>query len=225
MNLDNKISHPSYGLINASRITGRFNYLYGSKVKNDSAVKITISRAATVRDVFAERFWEESRLIDIYLSPSQWAQMLTTMNTAPGTPCTINWLFSDGYIKPPAVEPDANVTQADEMRAHTAKLVGDLNDKLSAVKKILDDKKSLSQSDRRDILGILDSGISQLNGALPFAVEQFGKVCEKMVTQAKADIEAFRTITFAQLGQSALENISKQSAEKRLTFEEDRPGG
>ena len=99
------IKHPSFGVINVSRgvCSERMN-LFGSSIQQRTYIELTIHKAVLARHT--NRDWIRSEgvpIVSIYLSPSQFADAITSLNQGEGTPCTIT--FVDGHsVKEPQLE-------------------------------------------------------------------------------------------------------------------------
>jgi hypothetical protein len=88
-------SHPSYGVIGVSRVTGQAA-LFDSDVKHGHFIEITISEAKKHRTGFThEQVMGGKQLARVRMSFAQFAQFITTQNVGSGTPCTLVYVQGD----------------------------------------------------------------------------------------------------------------------------------
>lgn len=80
--------HPSYGMISLSRISAHGRALFGSSITHENSIELTISRASDIRDLHRNWYNPREELIRVEMSPTQFVEAMTTMNTT-GIPCTI----------------------------------------------------------------------------------------------------------------------------------------
>ena len=69
---------------------------------------------------------------------------------------------------------------------------------------LLDGKKPLSKAEKEAIKGVLDKTIMEVESNAPFVLEQFTESTEKIVVQAKAEVEAFASHAVQVAGLEAL---------------------
>jgi hypothetical protein len=127
-------------------------------------------------------------MIEVALSPAQFAELLTTMNSGPGVPGTLEKVMKN---------------RAQEFK-----------DALSEVTKIVEEKKALSKSDCKQIMGILSSMVMQFESNMPFYVGQFEEAAEKIAVQTKAEVDAFITHAVQSTGLETLRNQALQLTKK-----------
>jgi hypothetical protein len=92
-------THNSFGLISLSKhSTNKYFNLLGSNIKHETAIELTINLAEVLKDNFHTRYFPREKLISIYLSTTQFTNLLTTINST-GTPCTITFTKELGNIE------------------------------------------------------------------------------------------------------------------------------
>lgn len=206
-------THPSYGQARFSRIMGTFKNLYGSPVaEHHHAIELTISRSEISNDL--GRDWRHTRetLIQVLFSPSQFAELITTMNVGDGTACTIDFIQGLGSVpRPPATDQVEHERITAGFEEKLSGLVDLLRDKLSHVRELLA-KKSLSKEDRRDIERVVAGTLQEVEKNAPFIVEQFGRATERVVAAAKAEIDESVTSSIQRLGFKKLEELRATDA-------------
>ena len=189
-NKEETFAHESYGMIGLSRCRGNVR-LYGSSISNHgNFVTMRISHGERVHYLSKDWYRSTKRIAEIYLSSAQFAEMITSMNMGEGIPCTINWL-NGSVEEPPDVEIETEKVHADFNR-DLKDLVKNLKDSQKEIKDILG-QKSIKVADRKTIEAALAKIVQDVEANIPFVLSQFQEAAEKVVSHAKAEIEAFTT--------------------------------
>lgn len=199
--------HPSFGVIGAARWTagGKGMRLFGSALPGHNAgVTLTIKEASVRNDRGHEFIYGERLVAQVYLSPVQWAELLTSMNIGDGVPCTIRYVTGDPDYRdaPPAKESMPEKAKRDFAamlkeradRLHTRRLqvAAKLRGKVSAaLAQEIDIEFQMAEQDVRT--------------NAPWYVEQFTEATSKVVASAKAEVDAFLTNVAQQMGVKALQ--------------------
>ena len=99
--------------------------LFGSAVKHRNVVALSISKASVKRNLSSDWFHSEEEIIEVFLSATQFADLLCKMNTS-GTPATLHWYEGKYYEYPEIYE------KAQQFKDETEE---SLKDTLSALRK------------------------------------------------------------------------------------------
>ena len=195
-------AHDSYGAISMSRITGDMD-LFGSSIRTSSAIAIRINVAEEEDSYGKPRHVKKKRIVEVYLSPNQFSELITTMNVSEGVPCTINWLQGKGPIKRTERTNRREVSESflEEIMSELMETLKKIRDNVEGLKK----KKSVSKKDCEKLsfdLGVLQN---HLESNIPFVEKTFIEVMDKAVVEAKADIDATVTHLVTKLGIESLE--------------------
>lgn len=196
--------HESFGMIGAHRIQGGDGKLFGSSVKHFHGIRIAIKRAEKIRDLNEDRFYGKEELIEVELSPAQFAQFITSMNIGDGVPCTLRRVNGKRMEECPEV--NERETFEREFKEKIAGVMGEMNKLVAEVEEIFD-KKSINKGDRAIVLSKLSLLMQEIRSNMPFVQSQFNEAMEKTVREAKAEVEAFVGQRMNSLAQSALENM------------------
>lgn len=188
-----KTSHPSYGLVSFSRIVGNPGRLFGSSLNtHQNYVILRIGQAERIYDNGRERFHGAGETVEVKMSSAQFAELITTMNSGVGTPCTISRIDGKSVGSPPD-EPTESEHVKIEFEKDAENLVRDLRREREDIKELFLTKKNLGMHDRQQILGVLDKLITKIVSDMPFMLEQFSEATEKVVQHAKTEVDAFIT--------------------------------
>lgn len=215
---DEKESHESFGLVGFSRVTSTppVNF-FGSSIRSGHYVVLRVKRAERARDL--SNYWYHSLepLIQIRLSPNQFAELLTTMNVGDGVPCTIEAV---GYEQmPPCPAVDQRAKYEDEFKKHVADTAAEAVELRDYVTNLFFEKERLSKQDRLDIKKRLDLLVQQIKSNTPFIQSQFNEAMDKTVAEAKGEVEAFVNHKIHSLGIQALNSEVGKALEAPLESE------
>ena len=86
-----ELHHDAFGMIGVTIVTGGSDTLFGSDLKHGQTVRIRIKRARSQRNHSRDSFFAEDSLVEVTLSHTQFAEMITSPNRGDGIPCTINY--------------------------------------------------------------------------------------------------------------------------------------
>lgn len=209
-------THPSFGMIQFSRITGGTEHnFFGSSLRPNQWIRLRIAQGERVHDLGQDWYRGHGKQhIEVDLTAAQFADLLTTMNVGDGVPCTIAYLGGQ------------SVEQAPFEKPVTARIHGEFKDRMRAigedyekgrerVAEILQ-KPKIGKADREEIEGVLEALYRRLIGDSPFYLSQFEEGADKIVSQAKAEVDAFVTGMVQRTGMKALGmNVDHMQLEHR----------
>ena len=94
-----KTSHPSYGTLAFSRRTGgRGTPLFGSSIEHRDTIAMTLYHADITRGLHYDSIYGDKKIVEVEMSYSQFAEVITSMNMGSGVPVTVRWTERDGRI-------------------------------------------------------------------------------------------------------------------------------
>jgi hypothetical protein len=93
---DTVFRHPAFGNICVSRPSGSAT-LFGSELKHQHYVSITINRAEKHRSLHRDWIFGKDTILEISMSESQWATFVASSGMGGGTPCTLNYAPPQGH--------------------------------------------------------------------------------------------------------------------------------
>jgi len=200
-----QIAHESFATIHASRVavSGAGKRLFDSALRHGHYVEITIQRATTERghgDSWVFGHGEE--LIRVGMSEAQFGQFITSMNVGSGAPCTIGRLNGQFVAEPPA---DGNTKETFEREVREA--LSGLDRKVAATLAKLDEVagkgKPPTKADMAALRAELEAVKREVGANLPFMQQCFARTTEKVIQQAKADINGHAVLMTQQLATGA----------------------
>lgn len=215
------VKHPAFAAISAYRVRGQFN-LFGSNIGHNGAVKIELTEATLNDDPHHESIHGSGRTIaEVYLSEAQWVAFISRMNMGSGTPCTLTAVRGEGMVPglPPTKSPterlrcraqdmlDASQKQQDEAAAALRGLIDDL--KVSAKTK---------DELHRQLRFVLDHGQTNRD----YQTKVLAETNEKLVTEAKIELDAAVSSIVTRLGISSLQQLAQIAGDAPAQLEDGR---
>ncbi len=203
---DEKIfEHESYGMVGFYRTTGGHQRLFGSVLPgHNETVCLRIKRGRRTHHLSRDWFSSTSGtpLIEIVLSPAQFAELLVGMNMGDGVPCTLHSVAGQKMAYPP----DDHTTEAEEIQtgfAVSVEKIGRVLASLTEKVKILE-RAGPSKDDRAAIIALANRAAMEVTANLPFVLKSFQEAADKIKTAAKAEVDAWMTSVVQRAGFKAI---------------------
>jgi hypothetical protein len=193
-----KTSHPSFGTISVSRGTssGKMN-LFNASIQQNHFILIEIQRAALYRNVYHDSVLPEGiPIVRLYMSPSQFADLITSPNTG-GTPCTL--VNVNGVRMPEPEYVNKRVQLDDDFKKKMDEVASISNEFYTKIQEILM-KPSIGKNDRKEIIKLLDMMNAQITSHVPFIKKTFTEQMDKTATEAKFEVTQFIEEKLKRLG-------------------------
>ena len=200
---------PYMGQITANRISGGGGInLYGSGISHHEVVSITITGSKSYSAFNKDRFVNTDCKIEVWLSPGQWAELLTRMNAGSGTPCTIRYEKEIGYMSVndiPTPPPVNYGTYHEEVINDTRDDIREILDKINT----LASKGKAGKKELDELARSTASIVQNLEPNFKHIIQCAQEKCEGVVTQAKQEIAAI-------IESSGLRHIHSQIEQNKL---------
>jgi len=190
MNGKQKDEHPAYAMLMFSHLSGGNPNLFGSSVKHDHKILMTLSHGSVERHLNSDWYHPGKTICEVEMSLTQFAEAISSMNVGPGVPVTLTYTEKDGNI--PAIEQfiDKRAQYLDEFREKNAESVKEIKNLIKDVRNAFD-KKTLTKKDKEDILSALIRIENATGSHNTFMADQFNEATDNVVKEAKGEIEAF----------------------------------
>lgn len=187
--------HVSYALASFSRFQTTSKDFFNSTIKHNSGISLTIQGAQLTRnaELHTEYVHTDSgrqTYIEIQMSNSQFAELLTSMNIGEGVPVTLVRTKEDGRImyKPPFQETIEQ--RADRMLdTERDKTVEALKKCVEKINEIIDGK-TVKKEQKAELARLLDYIVEISKNGFQFAESQFQRGVEKDIQRIKSEIDA-----------------------------------
>jgi len=197
--------HPSFGMVSLSRFSVTPpTPLFGSTVKHGHPIALRICRAERKRTLQKEWFFEGEMIAEVFISSVQLGELLTNMNTA-GVPCTIRYSRGGKLEKaerPPENTPAAKTYNALSEKASEASAV--VREVQAVLEGLAKKGKPVGKRKLEELAKAACGAAQQIESNMPFVLESFRRDCERVVKDAKGEIEAFISAKVEASGAKAL---------------------
>lgn len=196
--------HPAFGMLGFKRVSGRDNVLFGSSIKHNDRIQLTIKHGEQNRTLHKDIYYGRETIVEVEMSYSQFAECIGAMNVGDGVPCTIQYTEKEGCI--PAIEENNSKREQfrNEFSDTISKAMEQVQMQINQIQESIDTKKSLGVKDRKEIISQLQQVKYNIGCNLDFCVEQFDEQMDKSTMEAKGEIETFCQNKINSIAQAAL---------------------
>lgn len=185
-----KTSHPSYGTLAFNRRNGGSTPLFGSSIEHRDTIAMTLYHADITRGLHYDSIYGNKKIVEVEMSYSQFAEVITSMNMGSGVPVTIRWTEMDG--RTPACDFVSKREQfADEFKEKRQEATEESLQIIKDVTELFNQKKTLTKADKQEIISKLSKLSMDIGCNMDFIAEQFNEQIDKTVMEAKGEIESF----------------------------------
>jgi len=206
---ENKEQHESYGLAGFARIShSEATPLFGSSIKHRDTILLRLHTAYRKRDAWHERHYADKEIIEVEMSMSQFADLITSLNQGEGVPVTIRRLHGKGTGECPYI--NRNETHIDEFKELNDNVNANVLNLIKKLKTTFATKKTFTKADRDECLSDLTKIYNDLAPNATYKLKVFQEQMEQTVTEAKGEIEAFfenKMLSIAQ--QTLVQNVDE----------------
>ena len=84
--------HPSFGMLSFSRAHGGHSNLFGSSIQHRDTIHMVLKEGTVSRDLNEDWYLGGPEIVEVEMSQSQFAELITSMNMGSGVPCTIKFI-------------------------------------------------------------------------------------------------------------------------------------
>lgn len=202
-NEEKRINHPSFGMLRFSRIHGQSGYLFGTEIQADNYIQLELSPGVLRRDLSNDWFSDTNEtLFRVKMSPNQFSELITTLNIGSGVPVTIEKICDEKVEQCKDVESKKTYTHK-QFKQRMANFMVEINNRWQAAEKIID-KKNLSKDDQKELKWFYERMNQELKSNIPFFAKCFQEVMDKIVVDAKAEIDSTLLHSVIEAGITAL---------------------
>ena len=183
-------TNPAYGMLAFHRVSGGDPNLFGSSVKHNQKIMLTLKEGRVQRELSTDWYSGIKTLFEVEMSYTQFAELISAMNVGDGIPVTIRYTSEKGNIK--GIEIVNKRTQfLDEFKEQNDTSAEMAKDLIQKVSDIFSEKRNIKAAEREEILSILRKLYNNVNSHNTFMLNQFNESMENISTEAKGEVEAF----------------------------------
>lgn len=208
-------SHPAFGLVSINRNRSTGKRLYASDLTHHEVITLTFHESEQLeQDGLVRHRLSGSRrkspLLEVSLSPAQWATMISSFGMGDGVPCTINSLIRGEYERLPEIGFNESTRERYErqIRESSERQLEKINEKLAALGELVAKGKA-GKRELESVYNDLAGAIKNLPGNLSYSTQLIQESMDKIVASGKAELEATAIGVATRLGVSELNRLAK----------------
>ena len=195
-------THESFGQISFTRTVGGNTNFYGSELPQDHYISLEIHHSEIERELTQDRYYNKGQILRLRMSSGQFSELITSMNSGTGIPCTLERLQSKKIESIPVLESRKDFVHRkfeDRMKEFAVKL----KTKQDRVKE-LSNKKTLSKEDQKELNWTVEWITQEVTSNIPFFAKCFQETMDDVVFEAKLEVENAIQHKISVLGLNAL---------------------
>jgi len=191
--------------VQISRGSSSGQRLFGSSVMHQHVFTLRVLRGMRVATDHGERFSSDGRvpIVEVALTPAQFVEMITTMNSGEGIPCTIEHVEGVRMDRTPDDAGSELKVMSDLFKERLAGVVKELDAHDASLGTLLE-KKTFTKADKEQIRSVVNAAARLLSDSAPFVVKTFGEHVEKAAAKGKLEVEAFIATALHKVGIKAI---------------------
>lgn len=209
---ENVKSEDYMGMISWSKTSGSARALFGTEIDTANPIKLEISHAEENRELSKNWYFPKKQIVEIELSPIQWAEFLTSGNTS-GVPCTIKYLNGERMSdpKPSTIMEDYN----NEVEEHFDKFEESFDSVAETLKEQIDSNKPMGKKALEELLCKVEILRTNTVANVNFVKDSFKEDMNKIVTKAKSEFNAYVENRIHEIGIESIKNDSVKFLENK----------
>ena len=197
--------HESYGVLQISRTPGTSRPLFGYNIKHQNTIALRISHAKECRQFQNSHYMNTKQIIEVEMSPSQFAEALTSLNVGNGVPVTIRSIKGEDIADFP--ETDFKETAKKELNKEMNELADKLKTLSEEATAILSRTGNIKAGEKEKVLRDIESVIQEVRSNIPFVHDCFQRTIDETINQAKAEIDTCMTVYKENVGKAAIQDM------------------
>ncbi|MFE4334054.1 hypothetical protein ACFRQM_32970 [Streptomyces sp. NPDC056831] len=179
--------HPAFGVAVVKRTSGSGRSLFQSDLLHTETISLSVHEATRKRDLNYDWVHPSRELVKIEMSLAQWGSLVSSMGLGSGVPVTIRRTEHDPFV--PEIPHQPRIAESlQEVREVTDRMYARVKAATAALHEAIHEKKGVKAT--KDALCALENAVAGAGSNAQFTVDSLVETSEKVVAQARADIEA-----------------------------------
>jgi hypothetical protein len=206
-------SHPAFGNISISRVqSSAGKRFFGSSIKHNNYICLRIDQGIEVESYGIKKFRQVSRkgLIEVNLTQSQWASMVSSIGLGEGTPCTLEYYRDGDVISPGSIgEPESSNAHLRRILAESvSSQIETLQNKIKELEESLSNTK-LNRKELQKQVTSLKHIINNTPENFAFATEVMEEVMEEIIENGKTELSSHAQNIALKVGLREISDLGK----------------
>lgn len=200
---ENTKSKDYMGMLSWSRTSGSARPLFGTEIEISNPIRLEICHAEECRDLSRNWYHPKKQIIEIELSPIQWAEFLTSGNTS-GVPCTIKYLNREKMSEP---QPSTIIEDYNyEVEEHFDEFGKSFDKVAKTLKEQIDSNKPMGKKALEELLREVKILRTNTMANVDFIKDSFKEDMDKITVKAKAEFNAYVENRIHEIGIETIKN-------------------
>ena len=183
-----RTKHPSFGMVGISHASSSGTHLVGSDFNHRNFVILKIHRSSYERSLNRDWWGANEQLIEVWLTESQFVEMIGRPNMGEGIPCTLHRVMGQSQDPPPVPEDRKSLGQKD-MDQSSAHLYESFKSSLASLEEAEASGK-IGKTQLREIIHSLRCQIENFPANMKFVRTSFDEAMDSTINRAGVEIEA-----------------------------------
>ena len=192
--------HESYGVVTVSRYSGHTN-LFDVSTPQQHFIGLRVHEAIRYRNLSKDRVHGRKEIIEIWLSETQFARMLSSIGVGEGVPCTIHRVQGKEMKEPPPNDMGAKLKL--DMKRKTER-ISNLMREMDEILTALTQEKRVSKKQLKEVQDRMYHARMNLDKNMPYILDQAVEQLEGAIAEARANIDAYQKHQAMKLGLSVV---------------------
>lgn len=203
------IKHPSFATAQVSRVSSLKQVLFDSNINHEGYITMTFHEAEIHDSAYGSHVYGHGKqFLEVAFSENQFVALVTRMNMGGGVPCTVQHRQTGPMEITPAIgtfEDSAEKLKrkSREIHQHGVERVA------SDVAKLKELLSTLPKKKQDEAVKLIDYMTSTTLSNLDYGKEVLEETADKLVTEAKVEINAHVSGLVTQLGVNSLRQLSQ----------------
>lgn len=201
-------THPAFGMLRFARINGSSGRLFGSELESGHFIRLTLCPGEEHWHLHEKRYMSTSKtLVEVDLTASQFAELITTLNSGCGVPCTVRRV--NGVEQPNFIDEDTLSNKIKADLADDVKTITGLVNQLKAEAQATLDESGLGKARKEKVMELIYRIQREVSANMPFVLDQYTEAVDKVTASVKAEVDSFVTHVTTQLGIESLKKLNE----------------
>lgn len=180
-------SHPAFGVAVVVRSHGTGRALFQSDLVHNDTIRLSLRRATRKRDLNHDWVHASDELVEVEMSLAQWGALVSSIGLGSGVPVTIRRTEQDVFV-PDIPHQPRTAESLHEVKSVTDRLYRQVKVATAELHAAIYERKGARAV--KDALNQVENTVANAGSNAQFAVNSLAEAGEKVVAQARADIEA-----------------------------------
>lgn len=200
---DNVKSEDYMGMISWYKTSGSARALFGTEIETENPIRLEIHHAEESRELSKNWHFPRKQIIEIEMSPIQWAEFLTSANTT-GVPCTIKQINGERMSEPTSstIIQDYNK----EVDEHFDKFEKSFDSVANTLKEQINSNKPMGKKALEELLREVEILRHNTVSNTEYVKKCFKEDMNSIVTKAKAEFNAYTENRIHEIGIESIKN-------------------